>query len=108
MSMYTFLFSHKNTICIRQAQGNTLEEAVNEWLPMLGDVQFGKDEEKSTLDLPTVRQELKEARLVPLRKLTNVWCTFLRFNGTNAIINVVLTQGESDDAYVLDDETALV
>lgn len=101
MALYTFLFSHKNTTCIRQVQGDTLTEAVDNWLPMLENVQFGKDENKVVLNLDMVREELKEARLVPLRNLHNVWCTFLRFDGANALVNMVLTQGESEDNYVL-------
>lgn len=101
MSLYTFLFSHKNTMCIRQAQGETLADAIENWLPMLANAQFGKDENKVTLNVDDVRAELKEARLVPLRNLHNVWCTFLRFDGVNAIVNVVLTQGESEDSFAL-------
>ena len=99
--MYTFLFSYKNTMCIRQAKGNSLEQAMNNWLPSLAGVQFGKDENKSELNLDDIKKELKEARFVPLKKLQNVWCTFLRFSGTNAIINVVLTQTESPESYDL-------
>lgn len=101
--LYTFLFNHKNTISIKQASGNSLAEAVENWLPQLAEAKFGKDENKIALDIEEVRQELKEARLVSLRNLNNVWCTFLRFSGTNAIVNVVLTQGESEDAYALDE-----
>jgi hypothetical protein len=101
MPLYTFLFSFKNTCCIRQVEGEVLAEAVDNWLPLLATVQFGKD--KSSLDLGVFRQELKEARLVPLRNLHNVWCTFLRIDGTNIVVNVVLTQSESEDASVLDE-----
>jgi len=99
--LYTFLFSHKNSTCIRQVQGNTLEEAVDNWVSLLEGVSFGKDDSKVVLDLETVRNELKESRLVSLRNLHNVWCTFLRFGGVNALLNVVLMQGESEDNYAL-------
>lgn len=88
-------------MCIRQAQGETLAEALENWLPMLEKAQFGKEENKVTLNVDDIRAELKEARLVPLRNLHNVWCTFLRFDGVNAIVNVVLTQGESEDSFAL-------
>ena len=101
MSLFTFLFSHKNTTCIRQAQGESLAEAVENWLPMLESVQFGKDEAKVSLNVEAIREELKEARLVPLRNLHNVWSTFLLFDGVNAIVAVILTEGESIDNYAL-------
>ncbi len=89
--LYTFLFSHKNTTCIRQVESESLKEAIEKWLPLLKNIYFGKEDNRSLLDLNLVKKELQDAKQIPLRDLENVWCTFLKLNSTNALLNVILT-----------------
>jgi hypothetical protein len=98
--LYTFLLQYKQTTCIRQVEASDLKEATSNWVPLLEGVAFGKDESKAPLNLNEVVEELKESRLVPLKDMQNVYCSFIRFGGVDALINVV-QHGEVESAYAL-------
>lgn len=104
---FTFLLQHKKTTCIRQVSGETLQEALEKWVPTLesnpatGQPQtFGLEENKSALDLEEVKTEVAECKLGLLRNLQNVWCSHMRFKDKDALLTVVQT-AVNEDALVM-------
>jgi hypothetical protein len=100
--LYTFLLQHKKTTCIRQVSGETLQDALQKWVPTLeldvnGQPQtFGVEESKSALDLEEVKTEVSECKLVLLRTHQNVWCTHMRFKDKDALLTAVATAVNED------------
>lgn len=107
--LYTFLLQHKKSTCVRQASGDTLQEALQKWVPTLeldtnGQPQtFGLEDNKSTLDLEEVKTEIAECKMVLLRNHQNVWCTHMRFKDKDALLTVVST-AVSEDALAFPQE----
>lgn len=100
---YTFLLQHKKTTCIRQVSGETIQDALQKWVPTLelnpatGQPQtFGLEDNKSGLDLEEVKAEVSECKLGLLRNLQSVWCTHMRFKDKDALLTVVSTAVSED------------
>jgi hypothetical protein len=87
MSLFTFVLEYDGGSYIRQASAPSLAEAIVSWAAQMKRVPIGRKKERYD-----IAEAIKSDQPVPLRGLTNAYCSFFDIDHSPALLNIVKTE----------------
>lgn len=87
MSLFTFVLEYNGGTNTKQAEGETLADAVQSWAESMEGQSVGKGAER----LEGVVDAIKTDQPVPLKGCHNAFCSYFKIGRWPALLNVIKT-----------------